>query len=75
MTLEDVFVSLGAPVLGDTRVWGAFHVATVFVIMSIVGRLSSSFKASFCKNLFIFAVSPLEKVVSVARVHLRSPFA
>ncbi len=43
MTLEDVFVSLGAPELEDDRVWGAFHEATVFVMLSIVGRLSSSF--------------------------------
>ena len=39
MTLEDVFVGLGDPVLGDTRVWGASHVTTAIVAMCIVGRL------------------------------------
>ena len=53
MTLEDVFVCLGDPVLGDTRVWGASHVTTAIVVMCIVGRLLQRVRPPLCRNLFL----------------------
>ena len=67
MTLEDVFVCLGDPVLGDTRVWGASHVTTAIVVMCIVGRLLQRVRPLCGETFFLetFLVREAEPVVIV----------
>ena len=72
MSLEDVFLCLGDPVSGDTRVWEAFHATTAFVTMSIVWRLLRQLNSHFVET-FILEISPVREVASVVLVHWRSP--